>query len=301
MQGIIYPKSISIMPFFMTRILTLVGLMFHWLLAHSVDNDRSAIQRTITFYFEAVHINAFDQLAIAYHPQAQLTYLDLEHDDMQQFPFGQYLVQLAQQSEHPVHHERQLEIMRLEIMGNAAFAQTRITYPKRGVRLVDYLSLLKDGGEWRIVSRVSYKEYAHFGPDRSGTNTPSRYEAMADIQAVAGCYLSSRRQEDWKRMAESFHPSAQVAYVDPKHKRCYISTLTDYLAELNQETRRYQRKGDIVAIQTCGKVAVVKIATRYRRIKGITFDFLTLVCLNGKWMIIHKATHKDPLAMMVPA
>jgi hypothetical protein len=51
---------------------------------------------------------------------------------------------------------RKRTIESIDIAGNAASAKIILDYPN--VRFVDYMTLLKIGGEWKIVSKVFYAE-----------------------------------------------------------------------------------------------------------------------------------------------
>ncbi|MBC7900823.1 MAG: nuclear transport factor 2 family protein [Saprospiraceae bacterium] len=52
--------------------------------------------------------------------------------------------------------KRKRSIESIDIAGNAASAKIVLDYP--AVRFVDYMSLLKINGEWKIVSKVFYAE-----------------------------------------------------------------------------------------------------------------------------------------------
>lgn len=260
---------------------------------------RTAVQRTLNYYFQALHLNDLDALARAYHPQAQFTYVQAETGTVAQFSFGRYLATRYDAATHPAHYERELTVLSLDIAGNAAWAKTAITYKKRGMRLIDYLSLVQEQGEWRIISRVSHKEYARFEPV-SRAEQRRQAQTAGHLRQVVKAYLTQRRREDWDRMGQSFHPAAQVAYVDPRRQICHTASLPDYLEALGATNRHYQRHDDILAVDHVGDIAVVKVRTQYRRLKGHTLDYLTLVREGGKWHIIHKATHKHPMAMSVP-
>lgn len=264
------------------------------------DDDWIAVCRTLTYYSQAIHINDYDALARAYHPQAHFTYANPETGQIEQFPFGQYISSLYDAPDHPSFEDREIQRLSLDIEGTTAWAKMAITYPKQGYRLYDHLTLVKDQGEWRIISRVSYKERARFTPKSFAETRREQQEPMG-IRKTVEEYLVSRKHEDWQRMAQSFHPEAFVAYVDPKREICHKVSLATYVDGLHGETRHYRRRGEILRIDHVGNIAVVKVVTRYRHIKGKTLDYLTLVKSQGQWHIIHKATHKDPMAMLVPA
>ena len=53
-------------------------------------------------------------------------------------------------------NQRTNEILSIDIEGLAAVAKTELMWPN--VRYIDYLSLLKIDGEWRIVNKIWHQE-----------------------------------------------------------------------------------------------------------------------------------------------
>lgn len=51
---------------------------------------------------------------------------------------------------------RRRRILSIDRSGNAAIGKIELDYPSG--RIVDYMSLLKIGGEWKIVNKIFYRE-----------------------------------------------------------------------------------------------------------------------------------------------
>ena len=102
------------------------------------EDDRKQILKVLTYYFYGEHLHAIDELARAYHPQAYLTYIDVNTGNYQKFHIGSYLSQLAETPREVM--ERDLKIVDLDITGNAAMVKTQLTYSNQGKRINDYLS-----------------------------------------------------------------------------------------------------------------------------------------------------------------
>lgn len=144
-----------------------------WLRAGSptekVDPEYQKICRTINYYFHGVAMYDIGALEKAYHPDANLSFIDNETGVLEQFTARQYFAMIAE-APHVV-HERSLNVKSIDITGNAALVKTEIIYDRRGQRISDYLSLLKVDGVWKIVNRTSYKDYATFGAKRNAAPT----------------------------------------------------------------------------------------------------------------------------------
>ncbi len=52
--------------------------------------------------------------------------------------------------------QRRRRIVRVDVTGNAASAKIELDYPN--AKLTDYMSLLKVGGEWKIVNKIFTSE-----------------------------------------------------------------------------------------------------------------------------------------------
>ncbi|MEZ4775569.1 MAG: nuclear transport factor 2 family protein [Bacteroidia bacterium] len=264
------------------------------------SDDLIDIQRTLNYYYEGAALHSVEVLARAYHPQARMVYVDTKTGRYEKFEVGDYLRTLA--DSHPVVHEKSIRILSLDITGNTALVKTCITFSGKGMRIIDFLTLHQMEGEWRIVSRTSFKEYATFEKTKTLLWDKAFAQDQREVNDVLNTYLLGGDRSDATVLRTAFHPQADVTYTDPRKETCYIVSLADYLHMYdNQENRDLQkRKHKVLSVDITGNMAVAKISIKYKRFQGMVTDYITLVKTDGKWSIILKATDKEKSAFLAP-
>ncbi len=85
----------------------------------------------------------------AFHPSATMKYLDPQTGEFKDVPIADYIARVKSNTSKT---ERKIEIVSLDIQGNAANGKIRIETDK--VILFDYMNMLKINGEWKIVSKI---------------------------------------------------------------------------------------------------------------------------------------------------
>ena len=86
----------------------------------------------------------------AFHPSATMKYIDAQTGVFTDVPIADFIVR-AKANTGPI-PKRTIEILSLNIEGNAAQAKIKIAYEK--VILFDYMNLLLINNEWKIVSKI---------------------------------------------------------------------------------------------------------------------------------------------------
>ena len=85
----------------------------------------------------------------AFHSSASMKYLDAKTGEFKDVPIADYI---ARVKANTTKSERKIEIVSLNIEGNAANGKIKIETDK--VILYDYMNMLKINGEWKIVSKI---------------------------------------------------------------------------------------------------------------------------------------------------
>ena len=260
------------------------------------SQEYPAINRTINYYFHGVEMYDVEALKKAYHPDANLSFIDKETGALEQFNATQYFAMIAE-APHVV-QERSLHVKSIDITGNAALAKPEIIYDRRGQRISDYLSLLKVDGAWKIVNRTSYKDYATFGGKPNGAPDASE---IASIDKVAWTYLVGADDYDLNAFEESLHPTAAEAFVNEKNGALQALSRPEYMTLYAGMTGERGGRQEIQAVEMTGDMAMAKVHTYYRQYKAAATAYLVLMKSEGQWQIVHKITHKDKKAFLAPA
>jgi ketosteroid isomerase-like protein len=141
---------------FLTAVL-LTGFALH---ARQRDDrtrdDEDAIRETVQRYFDGIMRYDADLLRQAFHPDAQImasfpgarrTYYNGSLEEWLQFTTGEAPADPSAYTN---------TIVSIDIAETAAVAKTDLVWPD--VHYVDYLSLLKIDGTWKIVNKIWYQE-----------------------------------------------------------------------------------------------------------------------------------------------
>lgn len=85
----------------------------------------------------------------AFHTSATMKYIDAQSGEFKDVPIADFI---ARVKANPGTAERKIEIVSMNLEGNAAQAKIKIEMEK--VILYDYMNLLKINNEWKIVSKI---------------------------------------------------------------------------------------------------------------------------------------------------
>ena len=122
-------------------------LSFLLICAHTImaQSDEQAIRMCLENYMSGEG----DRVEKAFHPSATMKYIDVQTKEFKDVPIADYIARVKANKNKM---ERKIEIVSLNIEGEAAQAKIRIETPQ--AILYDYMNLLKIGGEWKIVSKI---------------------------------------------------------------------------------------------------------------------------------------------------
>jgi hypothetical protein len=108
------------------------------------------IENTIGHYFQG-YLNAEPEtLSKAFHQDARLFSTDQENLDRTEM--SAWLENLKDRRSKGDIRKASVEILGIDVAGDAAIAKTRLTFPK--FAFTDYLSLLLINGQWIIINKI---------------------------------------------------------------------------------------------------------------------------------------------------
>lgn len=115
--------------------------------------EEAGVRRAVELYFQGHATGNGDFFRKAFHPEAKV--FSVRDGKLAQLTSEEFA---ARASGKPAPDEalRKRTVESVDISGNAAFAKVVLDYP--AVRFVDYMSLLKVEGEWRIVNKSFHAE-----------------------------------------------------------------------------------------------------------------------------------------------
>ena len=113
--------------------------------------DREAVEKPLKMYFSGDP----EQLKQAFHPGATMFFA--RNDSLIAVPIPEYIARVAEsRAKGGPPPQRTERIAQVDITGTSAVARLELEYPQQ--KITDYMSLVRYGGEWRIVNKIFSRE-----------------------------------------------------------------------------------------------------------------------------------------------
>lgn len=115
--------------------------------------DEEAVRATLEHYLQGHATGDGAHMAIAFHPDAELMWV--QDGRLRRRSVEDYIAGFPGRPA-PDEARRARRIVQIDVDGSAASAKILLDYPD--ARFVDYMSLLKVDGEWKIVHKIFHRE-----------------------------------------------------------------------------------------------------------------------------------------------
>jgi hypothetical protein len=112
--------------------------------------DREAVEKPLKMYLSGEP----EQLKQAFHPGATMFFA--RNDSLIAVPIPEYIARVEESRAKGPPPKRIERIAQVDISRTSAVARLELEYPNQ--KLTDYMSLVKYGGEWRIVNKIFSRE-----------------------------------------------------------------------------------------------------------------------------------------------
>ncbi|GAB5537465.1 MAG: hypothetical protein Rubg2KO_37140 [Rubricoccaceae bacterium] len=114
------------------------------------SSDFEQVEQTVSYYLNGGTANDFELLSRAFHPTATMRWMGRDgYTDVNAVDYFRDAMRPGPPQ------ERQTRVVSIDVSGNAASAILEIDYPR--FTFVDFMTLLKIDGEWKIVSKAFYQ------------------------------------------------------------------------------------------------------------------------------------------------
>jgi hypothetical protein len=131
--------------------ITGVAALAVWLPVRAQNTEEAAVRETIENYFRGHATGNGEYFKKAFHADAKLFWIrdgQLSERTSAEFING------ASGKPAPDEAQRKRSIESLDITGNAAIVKVSLDYPD--AHIIDYMSMLKVDGQWKIVNKTFY-------------------------------------------------------------------------------------------------------------------------------------------------
>ncbi|MDQ3949450.1 MAG: nuclear transport factor 2 family protein [Gemmatimonadota bacterium] len=134
--------------------LALLALTIAW--TRHQSTEEAAVRAALEHYLQGHATGDGAHHRVVFHPESKLFWV--RDGQLMQRTSADYIAG-APGKPAPDEAQRKRRIVSVDVTGNAASAKIELDYPN--AKLTDYMSLLKVGGEWKIVNKI-------FTPERKG-------------------------------------------------------------------------------------------------------------------------------------
>ena len=118
-------------------------------------NEIAAITRTIDDYFKGMYRSDRALIERAFHPDAVISgHFDGAYRRRTRDGFAEFVSTVPAPEKNGVTYD--MAIVAIDVAGDAAVVKVRDLYLNR--YFIDYLTLLKSGGAWRIINKTYHHE-----------------------------------------------------------------------------------------------------------------------------------------------
>jgi hypothetical protein len=134
-------------------VITFALLMFPLASAQAQNSEEAAVRVPIENYFKGHATGDGQYFRKAFHPEAKLFFI---RDGKFTTITSEEYISRASGKPPADEAQRKRSIESVNIAGNAAVVVVKLDYPT--VKFIDYMSLLKVDGEWKIVNKTFFAE-----------------------------------------------------------------------------------------------------------------------------------------------
>lgn len=129
-------------------------LLVQFSVAMAQKSDLELVKETVQNYMDGGTYGDTAKMAKVFHPTAFMKFVDVKTGEFRDVPIAKYLE--GGKANAGKKSDRNTKIQNIDIAGTAAQAKLELEYPT--FKFIDYFNLLKINGEWKVVSKIFFRE-----------------------------------------------------------------------------------------------------------------------------------------------
>ncbi len=251
----------------MKRILFVVIILFFQI--HNAQSDRVKIKEVLTNYQNGDTNKKYKVLEKAFHSKAMMKYVSSKHGYKECNALEVFKGEIGRVPEK----NRENIITSIDITGKAASAKLQAVYPKTTV--VDYVSLLKIEGKWKIVSKVFSKKEKE-QPD----------EVL--VKKTLKNYINGSSYNKLDTITSAFASNATLYLSGKDGFKRYTPQEYAGFFKRGEKGKFNGRRGKILSIEITKDIATAKVEIANPEQKWVYIDLFLLKKKENGWRIISK-------------
>jgi protease I len=247
--------------------------------ATAADAPDRGIEAAIRLYFQANENNDAAALARAFHASTVMFWTDAQGRATSQGQYG-WRTRLRA-PETPKQRASERRIVWVEALGDSAAAA--VVSRLDGRELHDFLTLLKIGGEWKIVGKV----FSNRPVQPSARAAPDAVTDERRVRAVIERKMTSMDDYDGALLSSGYLPQATTASL--LDGEIEIFPIAEWAARFDARAAAGQREAGVTRrierVEIAGDAAYVRFSHRFPNMYVV--DRALLVRHDSHWRIAH--------------
>jgi hypothetical protein len=269
------------------------------------ENEIKLIKKALQKYGEAFQEWDIEKLTTAFHPEAMTYWFIPERGGfIKGYCYGWIRMFLRHQKEDPgIKYITFPE--EIDYEGTAAYVRLRFLIEDGQYTrdTTDYLTLVKFKEGWNIIHKsgftrnVSEEELKTIIEEKKETNRNNPDE-LEEIEKVLKIYADAFKELDEDKVVKVFHNDMRVNSLDVENNkfRSRFRSLADWIKVIDDHRKiKISFKTEVEKIDQLGSSAVAKMRWFAFKEDGTseTVDYLTLLKVDGKWVIVNKTYYSQ--------
>lgn len=259
-----------------------------------------AIEKVIQNYGEAFNEWNIEKLVAAFHPESMTVWYIPERGGFISGMCYGWVRSFVRNQKEDLGMKFYVTPEEIHQKGTAAYARVRflIDDPEGPRDTTDYLTFIKFGSNWNVINKSGFtedvsKEELERRLEEKTEKPRNNPEEIKQIKQILQTYADAFHEYDFRKIEETFHPKVRLTSYIPKKEdfwnepRPIFLWKESFAKQTDDKTSFDITIGDIDQTGTSA-IAIMKWIAHTPTGIGDTTDFLTLLKIDGKWLIVNK-------------
>ncbi len=179
-------------------------------------------------------------------------------------------------------YNRIANIVSIDYSNDAAVAKIEVFFPERKQVATDYLLLLKENKQWKIIHKIINLKSI----EMDNKNPVNETNNIIDLNTTLLNYIQGTANGELGRIKEAFQTGFNLYYV--KENAITVLPGERYMSNF-KEGQKSNRIGKVLGVDFEGDAGFAKIEVRMPERNRRVIDYLLLLNIEDNWKIIHKS------------
>lgn len=270
-------------------VLIVIGSLFFANEAAAQDKETESAKIPLNKYLQAQRTGSAEFIRQAFYTDARImSFRDGKLTNLSVEEFAKFFD--GKQAKDEAKRKRTIESV--EISGTAAIAKIVLDYPT--IKFVDYMTLLKIDGEWKIVNKAFFAEPRNNAAQK--VNFKSAVEEKQAVETTLKTFMLATKTGNAELLTQTLLAEGNQKYIEDN--KYSSKTYPEFLIQFAKVRKGKpaaddaDRKRTIESIEVSGNAGIAKIIADYPDVKY--FEYLALLKIGDEWKIVNNVFYGEP-------